>query len=101
MHWNEQSFYKGQWVEGMQAGYGEIWENDILINKGIFKKGKMVAEDPNDQLDKSNPGTSNKSFKINRSQLGQASTVIERNNKGYFSDDKKSSTTRYPGIGSK
>lgn len=47
MHWDEDSFYRGEWAEGMQNGEGEIFEKGKLVQKGVFIDGKLKAETDN------------------------------------------------------
>ena len=43
MFWKDNSYYKGQWVNGIQEGEGEIKLRDGDCKKGIFKNNEYVG----------------------------------------------------------
>ena len=49
MHWDEVSYYKGEWFEGAQHGEGEVYENGKMIEKGYYENGRLKIEAPKEE----------------------------------------------------
>ena len=43
MYWNDGSYYKGEWKNGIQHGEGEIYVPDQGWKKGVFENNVLAV----------------------------------------------------------
>ena len=50
MYWNNGSYYKGEWKDGLQTGRGELYIPKQGVKRGQFYENQLVDLEVNMQL---------------------------------------------------